>query len=100
MLTTDEYLRSCYNHLSSVRVNEDGSESPYYCKSDNKTLDQAKSEILSVLKEAKDQDIITADDFEAMDPTEKGPGRFYQLFKVHKQHQEGHAPPELSLIHI
>ena len=33
-----------------------------------------------------------------MDPREKAPGKFYAMFKVHKKHQEGKAPPERPII--
>ena len=98
LLDFDEYVGSCHKHLSAVRKNEDGSESPYYKKVDNSALDQAKAEILAVLKDGKDQDIITEDDFQAMDPTDKGPARYYQTFKVHKSHTIGQAPPERPIV--
>ena len=33
-----------------------------------------------------------------MNPSDKGPGKFYELFKVHKSHIEGEAPPERPII--
>ena len=33
-----------------------------------------------------------------MDPSEKGPARFYALFKVHKKHEPGTVPPERPII--
>ena len=33
-----------------------------------------------------------------MDPSEKSPGRLYELFKVHKTHQPGETPPERPII--
>ena len=33
-----------------------------------------------------------------MDPTDKGPGKFYSLFKVHKPHTIGKPPPERPII--
>ena len=33
-----------------------------------------------------------------MDPTNKGPGKFYELFKVHKQHEVGKPPPERPIV--
>ena len=35
---------------------------------------------------------------EAMDPSDKKPAKFYQLFKVHKNHEKGKAPPERPII--
>ena len=33
-----------------------------------------------------------------MNPKDKGPGRFYQLFKVHKDHEQGNLPPGRPII--
>ena len=38
------------------------------------------------------------DEFNAMNPTDKGPGKFYELFKVHKTHVGGKAPPERPIV--
>ena len=98
ILNTDEYLRSCHAHLSSVRTNEDGSESPYYRRVEADILDEAKTEILSVLKDGKDKGIISDVEFQVMDPTDKGQACFYETFKVHKSHEPGRAPPERPII--
>ena len=82
-----EYLCSCHAHLSSVRTNEDGSQSPYYRRVEADILDEAKTEILSVLKDGKDQGIISDVEFQVMDPTDKGQARFYETFKVIKSHE-------------
>ena len=37
-------------------------------------------------------------ELDAMNPSEKGPGKFYELFKVHKQHEAGKVPPERPII--
>ena len=98
LLDTPEYIRSCYEHLNKKYTNPDGSESHYYEQVDETLLETAKSEIKSVLKEAFDNDIITKQDFEAMDPSDKTPARYYQLFKMHKPHTPGSAPPERPVI--
>ena len=33
-----------------------------------------------------------------MDPSDKSPGRFYELFKVHKYHDSGETTPERPII--
>ena len=58
----------------------------------------AKDEISKVLNEALENKIISREEFEGMTPTDKNPGRYYELFKVHKEHQEGSAPPERPII--
>ena len=70
ILDTPEYVRACQQHLSSVRKNVDQSLSPYYCKVDTATLTEARAEVLAVIKEARDKEIITEQDFKVMDPTE------------------------------
>ena len=61
-------------------------------------LELAKTRIFSTLQEAYDKDYISKDEFQAMDPTEKTPGRFYELFKVHKEHIPGETPSERPII--
>ena len=61
-------------------------------------IELAKEKILEILQEGKDNDWMNGDEFEAMDPTDKDPGKFYAMFKVHKEHQEGKAPPERPII--
>ena len=41
ILDTEEYIRSCLQHLSSTLKNPDGSES-YYCKVDEEYLEKAR----------------------------------------------------------
>ena len=98
ILDCDEYIRSCNEHLTKTLKNTDGSETPYYREVDSRNLDAAKTEILDVLKEAHKEGIISDDEFEAMDPSSKKVARFYQIFKVHKPHVEGKAPPERPII--
>ena len=104
MLDCDEYIRACIKHLSSTRKNSDGSETPYYRKEEAEALDEAKAEILDVLKAALKNNEITREEFEAMDPSDKCAGKFYALFKVHKlldpvrAAQLGRAPPERPII--
>ena len=98
ILDFDEYMRSCYCHLSSTMTNDDGTTSNYYEEVDDNTLTEAKNEILEVLKDALDEEIITKEEFRHMDPSDKGLARFYQLFKVHKQHEPGATSPESPIV--
>ena len=61
-------------------------------------LDLAKTKISDLLQEALEKEYITKDEHEAMDPTDKKPGKFYETFKVHKQHKPGETPPERPII--
>ena len=98
VLDTPEYIRSCYAHLSSTTTNSDGTTSHYYEEVEAGALDEAKKEILEVLKVAKDEGIISEIEFKHMDPSDKSAARYYQLFKVHKQHTPGSAPPERPIV--
>ena len=61
-------------------------------------LKKAKSDILELLKEGKDENWLTEAEFRAMNPTELSPARFYQIFKVHKSHAPGSLPPGRPII--
>ena len=57
-------------------------------------LKTQKTKIEDTLKEAINNKTITTNGYIALDPKEKGPGRFYCNFKVHKEHEPNKAPPE------
>ena len=98
ILDFDDYLASCYNHLGSTQTQEDGSQKNFYSEVTGIDLGSAKDEILDVLKTALKDGLITKEEFNHMDPSNKGPGKFYELFKVHKKHQAGRPPPERPII--
>jgi hypothetical protein len=50
------------------------------------------------LKIALAKNEISKDEFNAMCTTDKGPGKFYQLFKVHKEHNPNKLPPGRPII--
>ena len=52
----------------------------------------------NLIEEGFDNEYISKDEYEVMDPSEKGPGKFYELFKVHKEHNPGETPPERPII--
>ena len=63
-----------------------------------KDLDAAKNEIDSTLKSALAKNELSKDEFNAMSTGDKGPGKFYQLFKVHKEHNPNELPPGRPII--
>ena len=63
-----------------------------YSKVEADDEDKAKSNIIKILQEAFDNDIISKEEYEAMDPSAKNVGKFYINFKVHKSHDT--IPPE------
>ena len=97
ILNFDEYVRACQSHLDMILEN-DNEHLPYYEKVSIDKLNEAKTAITLLLEEALDNDIINRDEFQAMDPADKNPCKFYCTFKVHKKHMEGTAPPERPII--
>ena len=85
ILDFKEYLRVCYEHLLSVQKTEGGDIKLYYENINYTSLDEAKNKILSIIQEGLDNNIITTEEFKAMDPQDKNPSKFYVLFKMHKK---------------
>ena len=98
VLDFDDYLASCYNHLNSTQKQEDGSLKNFYSEATNEDLASARKQILDVLKLALNDGLISKAEFDHMDPTDKPPGKFYELFKVHKAHEAGKPPPERPIV--
>ena len=98
IMNTDEYIASCEEHLASVQEQPDGTTKPFYRVADQEDITVAKEEIIKLLEEGRDNDYIDKKDFEAMDPTDKDTGRFYQLFKIHKEHENGQLPPGRPIV--
>ena len=61
-------------------------------------LKAARDKISDVVTSAYKDGLLTKDEFNDMNPTDKGPGKFYELFKVHKTHVGGKAPPERPIV--
>ena len=56
-------------------------------------MKKTKTKITRVLEDALKDEIISQSEFNAMSVEEKGPGRFYCNFKVHKKHEHMKPPP-------
>ena len=98
ILDFHKYMDSCYNHLNSKQKQADGSFKPYYEKIDETSVEKIKNEIDTKLKEALENELITNNEFDAMKTDDKKAAKFYEIFKVHKQHIEGETPPERPII--
>ena len=98
ILDFDEYMRKCCAHLGSKLKMKNGSTQEYYTKVDTNALHVAKAALKSVLEEGLGNQIITKQEFEAMDPEGTNPAKFYCTFKVHKDHEEMKAPPERPIV--
>ena len=96
-----DYMTACYEHLLSSIPNQSSSnEEPkmYYKAVNEFALENAKTQILSTLKEALEEKIITKEEFNAMNPEEKNLSKFYCNFKVHKQTEHNVVPPVRAII--
>ena len=93
-----DYIDSCHEHLTSVQPQPFGPPLPYYTPSTSTELQKVKKHIVNTLKNAKEQGWISKDEFTMMDPTDAGAGRFYEIFKVHKEHAPGTIPPARPII--
>ena len=98
ILDFEEYMRACNAHLNSQQLYGNGESKPFYTKVDESKQDDAKIKLTNLIQEAFDNKIIDENEFLAMNPQDKGPGRFYCTFKVHKKHDEGKAPPERPIV--
>ena len=84
-----DYMKSAYEHLLS-KTSEGES---YYKRIADIELQVSKSIIKSVLTEGLEAQIITKEEFVAMNPDDKNPAKFYCISKIHKDHTPPETPP-------
>ena len=94
ILDFKNYMKSCYNHLLS----KNRSEQSYYSKVEDFEIEGTKVIIRNTLKEGLDRKILSREEYNAMNPDDKTPGRFYCNFKVHKKHEHKEAPPVRPIV--
>ena len=70
----------------------------YYKKVEDIELDRAKARIKNTLEEALENNIITEEEFRALNPDDKNPSKFYCNFKIHKPHAFMTTPPPRPII--
>ena len=88
------YMQSCYEHLLSKQSETQN----YYKQVEDLELDRAKVKIRNTLEEALNNKIITEEEFKAMNPDDKNPGKLYCNFKIHKPHTPMTTPPPRPII--
>jgi hypothetical protein len=98
ILNYPEYMRACYEHLLSVQMDENGEPQQYYKRVEDNMLQIAKNKIKQVLEEGYAEDIISWDEYKAMNPEDMDAAKFYCNFKVHKEHEPMTAPPPRPII--
>ena len=89
----------CYDHLLSKQPNLTKSikeEMKYYTKEDEFALERAKKQILNGLKDGVENNIITKEEYHAMDPSDINASKFYCNLKIHKPHKD--IPPYRPII--
>ena len=89
-----DYVKSCYEHLLSKTLQEDR----YYEQVEDIELIISKNKIRKVLEDGLNQQIISKEEFNAMDPDDKNPARFYCMSKIHKFHNPPETPPIRPII--
>ena len=99
VLSFEAYMSSCYKHLNSVQKQKDGTYKRYYEPVEDPGLvDDVRKLIEDIIQEGLKEEYISEDYAEAMNPKDKGVGKFYQTFKIHKEHIAPHTPPERPII--
>jgi hypothetical protein len=58
-------------------------DEPLYSKITTTDLERAKSKIKETIDKANKDQQISNKEYKELLPTEKNPGKFYQIFKVH-----------------
>jgi hypothetical protein len=89
-----DYMASALEHLSSRNLHSDS----YYGNVNEQDVKDARAKISLILVEAKENKIISEDEFKAMNPKDKDVGKYYHMYKVHKKHEEGSLPPVRPII--
>ena len=70
----------------------------YYEEIKPDIFEKAKKEIRKELKAGLENKVISTHEYNEMLPDDKTPGKFYQLFKVHKKHSPPSLPPGRPII--
>ena len=96
VLDYNDYMSAARKHLGSNHELESGETIPFYSKVEPESIDNAKNKLKNILQEALDNNIISKEESEAMNPDGSSVGKFYMNFKVHKPHDK--IPPERPIV--
>ena len=83
-----DYIEASMKHINSKQ----NDKKSYYKEVDEISVENAIKEINVVLDEAYDNNTITKQELNAMNPDGKNASKFYANFKVHKEHINGNLP--------
>ena len=98
VLDFKEYMKAAYSHLNSQHTQVDGSMKKRFLEVDDIMTQKAIGEITAVLDKGLQDEIITQNEFNSMDPNDKDLARFYCNFKVHKTYEAITAPPPRPIV--
>ena len=99
ILNFQDYINTCLDHLNSKQENIDSEiENNFYKQVEPEIFITAQQRIISLLEEGYDNNWISKEEFQAMNPTDKKAGKFYCVFKVHKEHKAGSVPPPRPIV--
>ena len=94
----NEYLRASYMPISSKQKQPDGTFKYRYELVDVLKKEKAKTQIKKQIDEGLNNDIITQEEYNALDSEDKDVARFYCNFKVHNNYEPKLAPPPRAII--
>ena len=92
LLDFNDYITACYDHLTSTQSDK----KPYYSQVAKITVEKSKNKIKAILDEGLENNILSEEEYNVMNPEDKNPAKFYMNFKVHKPHN--HIPPPRPII--
>ena len=98
IMNYDDYVTSCNKHLTATQPQPAGPPLPYYKKATTQDFNKLKQSIDAVLDFGKQNEYLSNVEYKMMRPVDKGAGRFYQLYKVHKSYPEGCLPPGRPIV--
>ena len=91
-------MKAAYSHLNSQQTQAAGSLKKRFLEVDDIMTQKAIGEITAVLDKGLQDEIITQNEFNSMDPNDKDLARFYCNFKVHKTYEAKTAPPPRPIV--
>ena len=94
----DDYVIDCRTHLASKQNQANGPPLPFYRPANDQDLVIAKHTILQTLKLGLSNEYLSKVEYDAMNPYNYGIGKFYRIFKMHKEYQPGSLPPGRPII--
>ena len=69
ILDFDDYMDASLKHLNSTHKLENGNEVSFYSEVQPEMIEEVKEKVINILQEALDNEIISKDEHDAMNPT-------------------------------